>query len=239
MQACWTSRGICSTTRRHRVCATSRCQSTRRDPMADACCTDGSVVWTAAEDSASRRLIVQTIRQDPTGSVWTDDPSNVSRPDPSGAHQIDAQHQATDLALRPVGPTRPAGAAQELLTASACGSWPLTSRQPALGTNVDDDPESQCTVISRPSTSVTTPLRAADPTFSDSTSTRSPTSTMSTSSAIDTPGPPSLLRPPTDLKRVVAGSWWGRRPPVPVIPLVIPPGVTPPYRSTLAGRTIR
>src|SRR5215218_3157466 len=71
----------------------------------------------------------------------------------------------------------PAGAAQELLTASARGSWPVTCRQPALGRNVDDDPESQRTVISRPSTSVTTPLRVADPTFSDSTSTRSPTST--------------------------------------------------------------
>ena len=44
-------------------------------------------------------LIIHTIRQDPSGSVWTDDPSNVSRPDPSGADQIDAEHQATDLVL--------------------------------------------------------------------------------------------------------------------------------------------
>jgi hypothetical protein len=43
------------------------------------------------------RLIIQTIRLDPSGSVWTDDPSNVSRPDRSGADQIDAEHQARDL----------------------------------------------------------------------------------------------------------------------------------------------
>jgi hypothetical protein len=45
------------------------------------------------------RLIIQTIRRDPSRSVWTDDQSNVSRPDPSGADQIDAEHQATDLML--------------------------------------------------------------------------------------------------------------------------------------------
>jgi hypothetical protein len=44
-------------------------------------------------------LIIQTIRQDPSGSVWIDDPSNVSRPDPSGAAQTDAEHQAMKLAL--------------------------------------------------------------------------------------------------------------------------------------------
>jgi hypothetical protein len=39
------------------------------------------------------RLIIQTIRQDPSGSVQTDEASNASRPDPSGADQIDAEHQ--------------------------------------------------------------------------------------------------------------------------------------------------
>jgi hypothetical protein len=38
------------------------------------------------------RLIIQTIRRDPTGSVWTDEASNLSRPDPSGAIQTDAEH---------------------------------------------------------------------------------------------------------------------------------------------------
>ena len=46
-------------------------------------------------------LIIQTIRRDPSRSVWTDDPSNVSSPDPSGANQIDAEHQAADLAVGP------------------------------------------------------------------------------------------------------------------------------------------
>jgi hypothetical protein len=45
------------------------------------------------------RLIIQTLRLEPSGAVWTDDASNVSRPDPSGADQIDAEHQATDLAV--------------------------------------------------------------------------------------------------------------------------------------------
>jgi hypothetical protein len=62
-----------------------------------------AVVWTAAEDSASRRLIIrliiQTIRRDPTGSDQIDEAPNVSRPDPTGADQTDAEHQATDLAV--------------------------------------------------------------------------------------------------------------------------------------------
>jgi hypothetical protein len=45
------------------------------------------------------RLIIQTIRLDPSGSVQIDEASNLSRPDPSGADQIDAEHQATDLAV--------------------------------------------------------------------------------------------------------------------------------------------
>jgi hypothetical protein len=44
-------------------------------------------------------LIIQTIQQDPSRSVWIDEALNVSRPDPSGADQIDAEHQATDLAV--------------------------------------------------------------------------------------------------------------------------------------------
>jgi hypothetical protein len=54
----------------------------------------------------------------------------------------------------------------------------VTCRDPALGTKTDSEPESQRTVMSRSSTAVTTPLRVTAPTFSDSTSTRSPTSTI-------------------------------------------------------------
>jgi hypothetical protein len=51
------------------------------------------------------RLILQTIRRDPTGSVWIDEASNLSRPDSSGVDQIDAEHQTKDLAVgvRPRG----------------------------------------------------------------------------------------------------------------------------------------
>jgi hypothetical protein len=45
-------------------------------------------------------MIIQTILLDPFGAVWIDDAPNMSRPDPSGADQSDAEHQATDLALR-------------------------------------------------------------------------------------------------------------------------------------------
>src|SRR5512132_469703 len=43
------------------------------------------------------RLLIQTIRQARSGSIWTDDPSDVSRPDRSGSDQIEVEHQATDL----------------------------------------------------------------------------------------------------------------------------------------------
>jgi hypothetical protein len=54
-------------------------------------------------------MILQTIRLDPSGSVWTEAALNVSRPDRSGAAQTDAEHQATDLAVKhrealPAGP---------------------------------------------------------------------------------------------------------------------------------------
>jgi hypothetical protein len=45
------------------------------------------------------RLIIQTIRRVPSRSDWIDEASNLSRPDRSGADQIDAEHQATDLAV--------------------------------------------------------------------------------------------------------------------------------------------
>ena len=38
------------------------------------------------------RLIIQTILLDPSGAIWTDEASNVSRLDPSGADQTDAKH---------------------------------------------------------------------------------------------------------------------------------------------------
>jgi hypothetical protein len=46
------------------------------------------------------RLIIQTIRLDPSGAIWTDEAPNVSSLDRSGADQIDVEHQATDLAVR-------------------------------------------------------------------------------------------------------------------------------------------
>jgi hypothetical protein len=45
------------------------------------------------------RLIIQTIPLDPSGAVWTDEAPNLSRLDPSGADQIDAEHKTTELAV--------------------------------------------------------------------------------------------------------------------------------------------
>jgi hypothetical protein len=37
-------------------------------------------------------LIIQSILLDPSRAVWTDEPANLSRLDPPGADQIDAEH---------------------------------------------------------------------------------------------------------------------------------------------------
>jgi hypothetical protein len=52
------------------------------------------------------RLIIQTIRRDPSRSDQIDEASNVIRPDRSRADQIDAEHQATDLAVGGSNPSR-------------------------------------------------------------------------------------------------------------------------------------
>jgi hypothetical protein len=52
------------------------------------------------------RLIIQTIRRDRTRSDQIDEARNVSRPDQFGADQIDAEHQATDLAVGGSNPSR-------------------------------------------------------------------------------------------------------------------------------------
>src|SRR5437773_12564207 len=73
----------------------------------------------------------------------------------------------------------PVGAARTTrYGASGAEGSPLTCRHPALGMNMDSPPLSQRTVSSGPSTAVTTPLRVVLPTFSDSTTTWSPTLTI-------------------------------------------------------------
>ena len=53
-------------------------------------------------------MIIQTTLLDPTRAVWTDEASNVSRLDPSGADQIDAEHPSRNRKvggrIRPRGP---------------------------------------------------------------------------------------------------------------------------------------
>ena len=50
-------------------------------------------------------MIIQTILLDPTGAVWTDEAPNVSRLDPSGADQIDAEHPSRNRKVVGSNPT--------------------------------------------------------------------------------------------------------------------------------------
>jgi hypothetical protein len=50
-------------------------------------------------------MIIQTIPLYPSGAVWTDRASNVSRPDPSGAVQADAEHPTRNRKVVGSNPT--------------------------------------------------------------------------------------------------------------------------------------
>jgi hypothetical protein len=50
-------------------------------------------------------MIIQTIGLDPSGAIWIDSASNVSRLDPSGADQIDAEHPARNRKVVGSNPT--------------------------------------------------------------------------------------------------------------------------------------
>jgi hypothetical protein len=51
------------------------------------------------------RLIIQTNGLEPSGAVWTDGASNLSRLDPSGAVQIDAEHPSRNRKVVSSNPT--------------------------------------------------------------------------------------------------------------------------------------
>jgi hypothetical protein len=51
------------------------------------------------------RLIIQTILLDPTGAVWTHEAPNVSRLDPSGAVQVDAERPSRNRKVVGSNPT--------------------------------------------------------------------------------------------------------------------------------------
>jgi hypothetical protein len=50
-------------------------------------------------------MIIQTILLDPSGAVWTESASNVSRPDPVGAVRFDAEHPARNRKVVGSNPT--------------------------------------------------------------------------------------------------------------------------------------
>jgi hypothetical protein len=51
-------------------------------------------------------MIIQTILLDPSGAVWTDEAPNVSRLDPSGADQADAEHPTRNRKVKGSNPRR-------------------------------------------------------------------------------------------------------------------------------------
>ena len=51
------------------------------------------------------RLIIQTIGLYPSGAIWTDEASNVSRLDPSGALQADCEHPSRNRKVVGSNPT--------------------------------------------------------------------------------------------------------------------------------------
>jgi hypothetical protein len=50
-------------------------------------------------------MIIQTILLDPSGAIWSDGPSNVSRPDPSETDQVDAEQPARNRKVVGSNPT--------------------------------------------------------------------------------------------------------------------------------------
>jgi hypothetical protein len=50
-------------------------------------------------------MIIQTMSLDPSGAVWTDGASNVSRLEPSGAVQVDAEHPTRHRKVVGANPT--------------------------------------------------------------------------------------------------------------------------------------
>jgi hypothetical protein len=68
-------------------------------------------------------MIIQTILLDPTGAVWTDEPSNVSRPDPSGAVQIDAEHPSRNRKVVGSNPTSGSKTAGQRAFLALLAAW--------------------------------------------------------------------------------------------------------------------
>jgi hypothetical protein len=66
-------------------------------------------------------MIIQTILLDPSGAVWTDGASDVSRPDPSGAIPVDAEHPTRNRKV--VGSNPTSGSKPQVRNHSATLGW--------------------------------------------------------------------------------------------------------------------
>jgi hypothetical protein len=73
-------------------------------------------------------MIIQTILLDPSGAIWTDEAGNVSRLDPSGAVQIDAEHPSRNRKVEGSSPSSGSKTAGQ----RACVASLAAQRQPAV-----------------------------------------------------------------------------------------------------------
>jgi hypothetical protein len=106
------------------------------------------------------RLIIQTILLYPSRAVWTDEAPNVSRLDPSGADQIDAEHPSRNRKVAGSNPT----------------SGPITHSKSSTGLLPFPDPRTRASL--RPATTGhPTSMRASDlPAAAPHTASQHPTS---------------------------------------------------------------
>src|SRR5512132_1513689 len=87
-------------------------------------CVDvGAAKWSSCLPCLIIRLIIQTIRPDRSGSVWTDGTPNVSRPDPSGAIPTDAKHPTRNRKMEGSNPLSAPRIARPASSSSALSCW--------------------------------------------------------------------------------------------------------------------
>jgi hypothetical protein len=70
-------------------------------------------------------MIIQTIRLDPSGSVWIDGPPNVSRHDPTSAVQSDAEHLTRNRKVEGSNPSSGSKTAAQRLSPDRSYDRPL------------------------------------------------------------------------------------------------------------------
>jgi hypothetical protein len=74
--------------------------------LARRCSEHQTPIWCPAVRVVIIPMIIQTTQPGPSEPNWTDDPSHLTRLDPTGADHSDAEHPPTDLAVGGSSPSR-------------------------------------------------------------------------------------------------------------------------------------